>query len=264
MSVLIMMMRPSLLTLLAVAATMTLLSLDNTVHAFVPNGGMQSTQRCQPFFLAATLPTPEESAKALQNYMARSHEEKIKAIAAVEEKYRNQILVGRREGECLFVCLLFIMMGVVVLHHSLTHSHMYSIVVGTRKASRFLGGQRAGTEYRNFLCNACYQQGHDGKGRSLPKLFVGVHYQGTRGKGQSRCYRGSQTEGKVRGYYCGNEGIVVVTGVVIFAVMGVPFSLHDYIPPRIARTSLLYFSYASSIVFHSFRSAAAIAGLLEG
>lgn len=39
----------------------------------------------------AALPTPEESARALTDYMAKSHEEKIKALAAVEKKYKDRI-----------------------------------------------------------------------------------------------------------------------------------------------------------------------------
>lgn len=37
------------------------------------------------------LPSPEESAEALRDYMAKSHEEKIKALAAVEAKYQGRI-----------------------------------------------------------------------------------------------------------------------------------------------------------------------------
>jgi len=37
------------------------------------------------------LPTPEESAKALTDYMAKSHEDKIKAIATIEAKYKDRI-----------------------------------------------------------------------------------------------------------------------------------------------------------------------------
>lgn len=37
------------------------------------------------------LPSPEESAQALTDYMAKSHEEKIKALATVEKKYKDRI-----------------------------------------------------------------------------------------------------------------------------------------------------------------------------
>lgn len=38
-----------------------------------------------------SLPSPEESAKALTDYMAKAHEEKVKAMAAVEAKYQDRI-----------------------------------------------------------------------------------------------------------------------------------------------------------------------------
>lgn len=41
----------------------------------------------------ATLPTPEESAKALTDYMAKAHEEKIKQIKLVEAKKDAEIKV---------------------------------------------------------------------------------------------------------------------------------------------------------------------------
>mmetsp|Transcript_23817 Transcript_23817/g.36738 ORF Transcript_23817/g.36738 Transcript_23817/m.36738 type:complete len:371 (+) Transcript_23817:63-1175(+) len=47
------------------------------------------------------LPTPEESAKALSDYMAKSHEEKIKAIAAAESKKDAEIEALKKEVESL-------------------------------------------------------------------------------------------------------------------------------------------------------------------
>ena len=39
------------------------------------------------------LPTPEESAQALTDYMARAHEEKLRAVAAAEATYKARIEV---------------------------------------------------------------------------------------------------------------------------------------------------------------------------
>lgn len=39
----------------------------------------------------SSLPSPEESAKALTDFMAKSHEEKLKAMAGVEAKYQDRI-----------------------------------------------------------------------------------------------------------------------------------------------------------------------------
>jgi hypothetical protein len=46
-----------------------------------------STTRCM------ALPTPEESAKALSEYMAKSHEEKLRAVKEVEDKKAAEIKV---------------------------------------------------------------------------------------------------------------------------------------------------------------------------
>ena len=43
--------------------------------------------------LYASLPSPEESAKALSDYMAKSHEDKLRAIKAVEDKKNAEIKV---------------------------------------------------------------------------------------------------------------------------------------------------------------------------
>jgi hypothetical protein len=40
---------------------------------------------------ANTLPTPEESARALSDYMAKAHEDKLKAVAQCEKKYQLEI-----------------------------------------------------------------------------------------------------------------------------------------------------------------------------
>lgn len=47
------------------------------------------------------LPTPEESAKALSEYMAKAHEEKLKAIASLESKNRAEIESLKKEIEDL-------------------------------------------------------------------------------------------------------------------------------------------------------------------
>uniref|UniRef100_A0A7S1YSW1 Uncharacterized protein n=1 Tax=Trieres chinensis TaxID=1514140 RepID=A0A7S1YSW1_TRICV len=41
--------------------------------------------------LLQALPTPEESAQALTDYMAKAHEEKIRAVAAAEAKSKDRI-----------------------------------------------------------------------------------------------------------------------------------------------------------------------------
>lgn len=45
------------------------------------------------------LPTPEESAKALSDYMAKSHEQKLKAVKEVEEKKNAEIQMLKKEME---------------------------------------------------------------------------------------------------------------------------------------------------------------------
>lgn len=39
----------------------------------------------------AALPSPEESAQALTDFMAKAHEEKLRAVTEVEQKYRAEI-----------------------------------------------------------------------------------------------------------------------------------------------------------------------------
>ena len=58
--------------------------------AFTVFNTSKRTERTNAWPCAA-LPTPEESAQALTDYMAKSHEEKIKALAAVEKKYKDRI-----------------------------------------------------------------------------------------------------------------------------------------------------------------------------
>ena len=50
-----------------------------------------------------SLPSPEESAKALSDYMAKAHEEKIKALASLESKYQQQVKVSYDTGMCVIL-----------------------------------------------------------------------------------------------------------------------------------------------------------------
>lgn len=63
-------------------------------NAFVP----LSATKCHGYCLfkniatlCRALPTPEESAQALTDYLAKAHEEKIRAMADVEAKYKQEI-----------------------------------------------------------------------------------------------------------------------------------------------------------------------------
>eukprot|EP00559_Dactyliosolen_fragilissimus_P005515 CAMPEP_0184871504 /NCGR_PEP_ID=MMETSP0580-20130426/40755_1 /TAXON_ID=1118495 /ORGANISM="Dactyliosolen fragilissimus" /LENGTH=197 /DNA_ID=CAMNT_0027374169 /DNA_START=34 /DNA_END=627 /DNA_ORIENTATION=+ len=47
--------------------------------------------KSSPLLNMAKLPTPEESAKQLTEYMAKAHEEKLKAVAAAESKSQARI-----------------------------------------------------------------------------------------------------------------------------------------------------------------------------
>ena len=47
--------------------------------------------------VSATLPSPEESAQALQDYMVKAHEDKARAVREIEEKSRARIKVRRCE-----------------------------------------------------------------------------------------------------------------------------------------------------------------------
>mmetsp|Transcript_10205 Transcript_10205/g.14872 ORF Transcript_10205/g.14872 Transcript_10205/m.14872 type:complete len:89 (-) Transcript_10205:818-1084(-) len=44
--------------------------------------------------LNAKLPTPEESAQVLTDYMAKAHEDKLRAVAEAETKSKDKIQVG--------------------------------------------------------------------------------------------------------------------------------------------------------------------------
>jgi lipoate-protein ligase A len=81
------------------AVVHVLLLLTSTGHAFVP---VLQTQRAHtvPFSTVArvqplaSIPSHEESAKALTDYMTKAHEEKLKAVKAAEEKNQAEIEVG--------------------------------------------------------------------------------------------------------------------------------------------------------------------------
>lgn len=65
------------------------------------NGFLQvkdSSVKSKPLF---ALPTPEESAKALSDYMAKSHENKLNAIKEVEDKKNAEIQELKKEIELL-------------------------------------------------------------------------------------------------------------------------------------------------------------------
>ena len=47
--------------------------------------------------VSATLPSPEESAQALQDYMVKAHEDKARAVREIEEKSRVRIKVRECE-----------------------------------------------------------------------------------------------------------------------------------------------------------------------
>jgi hypothetical protein len=64
----------------------------STTTGFAPtrkSNTAQSTTR-----LHATLPTPEESAKALTDYMAKAHEAKLAAVKQAEAKKQAEIDVS--------------------------------------------------------------------------------------------------------------------------------------------------------------------------
>mmetsp|Transcript_17599 Transcript_17599/g.26716 ORF Transcript_17599/g.26716 Transcript_17599/m.26716 type:complete len:302 (-) Transcript_17599:107-1012(-) len=60
----------------------------------------RATGRDAPFVINA-IPTQEESAKALSDYMAKSHEEKLKAVKAVEKAKESEIMALKAEIESL-------------------------------------------------------------------------------------------------------------------------------------------------------------------
>jgi hypothetical protein len=77
------------------------------LHTTIPS-------RCCHHTHCKALPTPEESAKVLTDYMAKAHEEKIRAMAAIEAKYKDRIQV--RNCCSLFKFLKTNLHFVVVTH----------------------------------------------------------------------------------------------------------------------------------------------------
>ena len=55
-------------------------------------------------YLAVDLPSPEDSAKALTEYMAKSHAEKLKAIKIVEDKSKAEIDVSTHVLSIYAIC----------------------------------------------------------------------------------------------------------------------------------------------------------------
>lgn len=86
-----------------VQVLLLLLTSTNHGQAFVPIAQTQRTSTV-PFSTAtrvvvqrmASLPSQEESAKALTEYMTKAHEEKLKAVKAAEEKKQAEIEVRLR------------------------------------------------------------------------------------------------------------------------------------------------------------------------
>lgn len=64
---------------------------STTADAAAPTASSSSTS------VSATLPSPEESAQALQDYMVKAHEDKARAVREIEEKSRARIKVRRCE-----------------------------------------------------------------------------------------------------------------------------------------------------------------------
>jgi hypothetical protein len=73
-------------------ATIILLLVGSTVHAFVPTQPRSATITAAQS-LRASLPNAEESAKVLTDYMTKAHEEKLKAVKAAEDKKQAEIEV---------------------------------------------------------------------------------------------------------------------------------------------------------------------------
>jgi hypothetical protein len=71
-------------------ATLLLLLAAAPSQAFMP---ASSGQRMSTTARWMSAPSPEESAKALQDYMSKSHEEKLKAVKAAEQKSQAEIEV---------------------------------------------------------------------------------------------------------------------------------------------------------------------------
>jgi hypothetical protein len=83
-----------------VLQVLLLLTSTNHCQAFVPLSQPQRTS-IAPFSTAtrvvvqrlASIPSHEESAKALTEYMTKAHEEKLRAVKAAEEKKQAEIEV---------------------------------------------------------------------------------------------------------------------------------------------------------------------------
>ena len=78
----------TMLKLSVPATTVLLLLLVSPSNGFLQV--KDSSVKSKPLF---GLPTPEESAKALSDYMAKSHENKLNAIKEVEDKKNAEIQV---------------------------------------------------------------------------------------------------------------------------------------------------------------------------
>jgi hypothetical protein len=64
-----------------------------TSFSTTTGGGVIATHSKRPFYAKSSqLPTPEESASALTDYMAKAHGEKLRAIADVEQKYKEEVV----------------------------------------------------------------------------------------------------------------------------------------------------------------------------
>jgi len=69
------------------------LLLQCSIHSFV----LPQQHRRLPAALLSALPSPEESAQALSDYMAKAHSEKLKALKEVEEKKNSEIEALKKE-----------------------------------------------------------------------------------------------------------------------------------------------------------------------
>jgi hypothetical protein len=68
-------------------------SSSNKIHSVLPFFATAATPEDSASSAPSTsqLPTPEESASALTDYMAKAHGEKLRAIADVEKKYKAEV-----------------------------------------------------------------------------------------------------------------------------------------------------------------------------
>ena len=79
---------------LASLVPVLLLVIAKNSNAFVSPSGTRKITTTAPIATLHALPTPEESAKALSDYMAKAHEEKLKAIKDAEAKKQTEIEVS--------------------------------------------------------------------------------------------------------------------------------------------------------------------------